>query len=222
MLARYKKGGGIIELVKLIEDSGEPKRSQLLNMIRTEDPEFAQRVEARVFTYEGFKKLPEGVMAEIISSVPVKFLVMALTGETPEFITFCEKCLGKMYNEYKQEKDNFAANPANPNQIEAARRKILSEARKVEAGGRIKLIDPSLIEAADKAIAGGGKASAPGAPAASGATASTASAGAAGAGGTAKADEAMPSIESFKIEAPPGGLMGERFETWIKNQLGIK
>jgi len=221
MLGRYKKSGGIQELVKLIEDSGEPKRSQLLNMIRTEDPEFALRVESRIFTYEAFKKLPEGVLAEIIATTPVKFLVMALAGESPEFLSFAEKCLGKAYNEYKQEKDNLGGQTPPPAQVEAARRKLLGEARKLEAGGKIKLMSPETIEAADKAAAAGkGAAASAGAPGK--ASVAGAAPAATGPAGTARFDDSMPSMDSFKLEAPPGGLMGERFETWIKNQLGVK
>lgn len=212
MLARYKKGGGIMELVKLIEESGEPKRTQLLNMIRGEDAEFAARVESRIFTYASFKQLPENIIAEIVANTPVKFMAIALTGEDAAFVTLCEKCLGKAYNEYKQEKENLAGTPPAAGQIEAARRKVLAEARKLEAGGRVKLMAPEPEPTAQPAKPMN---AAPGAAPAAGAAP-------AGPAGTASADEGCPSVESFKMEAPPPGLMGERLETFFKNSLGLK
>src|SRR5947207_2498115 len=101
MLARYKKSGGLIELVKLIEESPEPKRSQLLKMVADEDVNFAAQVSAKLFTYERIKTLPEGVLAEIILATPPKFIAIALTGETDDFIMIVEKCLGKGFGDYK-------------------------------------------------------------------------------------------------------------------------
>src|SRR5688572_13450065 len=100
MLARYKKGGGIIELVKMIEESPEPKRSQLLAMIKNEDAEFAARVEARLFSYEMFKTLDENLIAEIVSATAPKFVALATFGEPdPAFVVMIEKCLGKNFGE---------------------------------------------------------------------------------------------------------------------------
>lgn len=214
MLARYKKGGNIIELVKLIEDAAEPKRTQLMNMVRGEDPAFAAQVEARIFDFEKLKALPENIIAEVISVAAPKFVAMALVGEAPEFVTLCEKCLGKNFGDYKAEKESIAATPPNENQIAAARRKLIAEARKLEASGSIKLITPETEAAISSAQAqAASPAAAPGAPGA-GATPVP------GQTGTATATEACPVVESFGIEAPPPGLNGERFETFLKSLLG--
>jgi hypothetical protein len=218
MLARYKKGGGIVELVKLIEDSAEPKRTQLMTMIRNEDPEFAAKVDARLFSFEKIKSLPEDVLAEIIATTPVKFVAMAIWGETSEFVTLCERCLGKNYNEYKSEKETLTATPPAPGQIEAARRKVIAEARKLESSGAIKL---------PYSDGGGpGSSSDPAAPGSGGASASepapsSAPASPAKVSGNATSADGVPTLSSFNIEAPPPGLSGERLETYLKTQLGF-
>jgi len=206
MLARYKKAGGILELVKLIEDSGEPKRSQLLNMIRTEDPQFAAMVEGRLFSYEQLRTLPENTLAEIIAATPPKFVAVALSGENAEFVTLCEKCLGKAFNEYKMEKETLASQAPTPAQIEAAQRKLVGSARKLEAEGAIKLPGSDL-----GGVPGGGAAS-------SGKLGDGSSPGGAG---TASAETGCPAIESFSLELPPPGLSGERLETFLKQTLGF-
>ncbi len=211
MLARYKKGGGILELVKLVEDSPEPKRSQLLAMVRAEDAEFAARVEGRIFNWEKMKSLPENVIAEIIAASPPKFLVLALVGEDPKFITLCERCLGKNFAEYKAEKDAVGATVVPPPQVEAARRKIIAEVRKLEANGQVKLSSGDTEAAVPAGSAG------PTAGAAAAAAASSTSTVA----GSASGDSGCPPIESFKLEPPPPGLSGERFQTYIKSILGF-
>lgn len=203
MLARYKKGGGILELVKMIEDSVEPKRSQLMNMIRAEDPEFAARVEGRLFSYDMFKTLPENLIAEIVSSTPAKIIALSLITEAdPAFVALCERCLGKSFAEYKSEKETVASQPPTPAQVDAARKKMISEARKLEAEGKIKL---PFTEAAENAAA----ANAPklGSPV-SGSGA-----------GTATEDSGCPPLASFGIEPPPPGMTGERLEQYLKSQL---
>lgn len=202
MLARYKKGGGIIELVKMIEDSPESKRAALLNMIRTEDAEFAAKVEARLFSYDMIKTLSESIVAEIFASSPVKFVALALTGETDtKFLALVEKCLAANFSEFKSEKELIAAQPPTPAQVDAARKKIVSETRKLEAEGKIKLP----FSEGEGAAGGGAKLAAP-APAA------------AGGGGNATEDNCPP-VETFGIEAPPPGLTGERLEQFLKSQL---
>jgi hypothetical protein len=216
MLARYKKGTGIVELVKLIEDSAEPKRSQLLQMVRSEDPEFAAKVEARLFSFEKIKSLSESVLAEIVAATPPKFVALAIWGEPADFISLCEKCLGKNYNEYKQEKEALGANPPGVGQIEAARRKLIGEARKLEASGQIKLpfSEPDGGAKAPQAAAPDTNPAATSSPQ----TPTTTSYLQGGTGATAEAG--CPPIASFGLEAPPPGLSGERLEQFFKNNLG--
>lgn len=203
MLARYKKAGGILELVKLIEDSGEPKRSQLITMVRTEDPQFAALVEAKLFSYADVRKLPEGTLAEVIVETPPKFVAIAMHGESPEFVALCEKCLGKSFSEYKTEKELLAETPPNPSQIEGAQRKIVATVRKLEAEERIKL-PGSELGAGSSGVGGSAKLG-----------------GGADASGPSGADGGCPAIAAFQLEPPPPGLSGERLETFLKQTLGF-
>lgn len=206
MLARFKKGGGILELVKLVEESPEPKRTQLLTMIRNEDPEFAAQVESRLFSYDMLKTLPENLIAEIIAATPAKILALALYGEDAEFTALAEKCLGKNFSEYKGEKELVAGAPPQPPQVDAARKKIIAETRKLEAEGKIRL-PFSGNDAAGGGTGGGAKLNVGGVEN----TLPT---------GTASEDDGVPGVETFGIEAPPPGLSGERLETFLKTQLG--
>jgi flagellar motor switch protein FliG len=208
MLARYKKNSqSMMELVKLIEESSEPKKSNLMNMVLQEDPEFGSKIQRRLFDWEKFKALDESIVAEVISVAPAKIMALALFSEKEEFVKLGERCLGNKFSEYKSEKEVLVDRPPNEAQLDSARRKLVSEARKLEADGAFKLMD---YEKLDSMPAG-----------ASGSVLGNASAGGASVG-SALADAGAPSVESFQMEVPPTGLIGERFEEHIKKELGLK
>lgn len=218
MLARYKKSPGqILELVKLIEESAEPKRSQLLTMIRSEDAEFAAKVEARVLTMADLRALIPDVLAEIVVATPAKHIALALHGDTnADFVKIIERCLGNKFSEYKEEITNFESDPPNESKVEAGQRKLISEARKLEKAGAIKLpirdTDGGFSSVSASVPASGA------APA--GTDASAAAPVAASASAIAGNHSGMPTVESFGFEAPPPGLSGERLETFVKKLLG--
>lgn len=101
----------------------------------------------------------------------------------------------------------FPERPPSESQVESARRKIVSESRKLESEGAFKLMD---YEKIDSMTGGGGGAN------------SASLAGGGGPVGSALADAGAPSVDSFQMELPPTGLLGERFEEHIKKELGLK
>lgn len=209
MLARYKRNSqAMMELVKLIEESPEPKRTTLMNMVMQEDSEFGAKIQRRLFNFDKFKTLDESIVAEVISSCPAKIIALSLYGENETFLKLAERCLGNKFSEYKSEKEIFTERPPSEAQIESGRRKLVSEARKLETEGAFKLMDYEKIDLG----AGSGSA---------GISNSTLGAGG-GQLGNALADAGAPSVDSFQMEMPPAGLIGERFEAHVKKELGLK
>jgi|GEM_PF-1220862 len=208
MLARYKRNSqSMMELVKLIEESAEPKKSNLMNMIMQEDAEFGAKVQRRLFDWEKLRILDESLVAEIVSASPAKILALALYQEVDPFLKLAERCLGNKFSEYKSEKEVFGERPPSESQVESARRKMVSEARKLETDGAFKLMDYDKVDAGAASSSGG---------------ASALGAGAAGPTGTASAESGAPSVDTFQMDAPPAGLIGERFEEYVKRELGVK
>ncbi|NCN40286.1 hypothetical protein GW916_03460 [bacterium] len=212
MLARYKKNSAsMMELVKLIEESAEPKRSNLLNMVLKEDPEFGAKIQARLFDYTKLKALDESLIAEIVSAGTPKILALSLHSETDEnFKKLVEKCLGGRFSSYREEKEALADAPPNEGQIQSAQRKLVSEARKLESEGAIKLMDYDKIDAE---AAGGAGGSGLGQQMGDGNDSTSA--------GAATEASGAPSIETFGMEVPPAGLLGERLEAYVKKTLGL-
>ena len=219
MLARYKKQGGIMELVKLIESSSEPKRTQLLNMVRGEDAAYANAVEARLLTWPQLKEQQENVLAEIISATPPKFVATAVYGESDSFLVLVEKCLGRHFQDYKLEKESLKSAPPNESQIESARRKVMGEVRKLEAAGSIRLHQPGVAPVPEAPATPSVAVPAAEITAPSTSPATTALA-AAPKPDAATAATGCPSIASFKLEPALAGLNGERFDIFIRKLLG--
>jgi flagellar motor switch protein FliG len=206
MLDRYKKSSAaMMELVKLIEDSPEPKRTTLLKMIRAEDANFSARVEKRVIDWVKFRTLDPGIFAEALGTSPAKIIAMAMHGEEATLIVMAEKCLGSKFSDYKQEKDAYKTAPPNAGQVDAARKKIIAEARKLEADGAVKLMNYDQIDGDIPSSSPGGELKAE-----AGSTS-----------GTAKEDGGVPDVESFGMEPPTAGLIGDRLEVYLKKELGI-
>lgn len=228
MLARYKKAGGLMELVKLIEESSSQKRQQLMSMVMSEDADLAVQVQARIYSYEKLRELPEGLIAEIVAVVPPKFVAMAVFGDAETFVKLVERCLGKNFAEYKSEREIFAEKPPAQTSVEAARRKFLSEARKLEKEGRIKLPESasSSLSASNSGMQddmGRGTVAGFEIPSASGVSQDAAPVSDTNAPLTMGTDGSKaPAIKSFGLELPPPGLTGERLEAFIKNSLGTK
>lgn len=215
MLARYKKNSAsMMELVKLIEESAEPKKSNLMNMVIKEDPEFGEKIQRRLFDYDKLKALDESLIAEMVSVGTPKILAIALYGEeNTDFIAIIEKCIGNRFAAFREEKELLEATPPNEGQIASARTKLVSETRKLETEGAIKLMDYDKIDAEAESGGGGGGGleehsfETPGVP---------------GGGGMATEDSGVPGVETFGMEIPPAGLLGERFEAYVKKTLGLK
>lgn len=217
MLDRYKKSGGLKELIKLLESSDDQKRDKLLQMIRAEDAAFAEGVERKLLSWEKIVALNPDILAEIVSSVPAQFLSRALFGENEGFVKTCEKCI-KNFSEYKEAKQVLTDAPPNPAQVAAARRKVMEEARKLEEAGSVKF---------DESPTAGGTTPAPASSAAAPQVATSPTTTVISNKGGAPKDtlpadqNTPPPRTAFSIEDPPTGLTGEQLNLFFKKNLGI-
>lgn len=84
MITRYKKAGGFIQLLCLIETFGKQKQEKFLNMIREESPVWAEALEQRLITIDRIFTWPPSTLAEIMNRVPIKNLAVALHGLSNE------------------------------------------------------------------------------------------------------------------------------------------
>ena len=99
-LQRYKKPGGFIQLVSLIETFGALKREKFLAMIEDESAPWAEALRQKSLTLERVLAWPDEVVIAIFKELPLKSLAFALEEIGPEvrlrfdpFLGFIEKRL---------------------------------------------------------------------------------------------------------------------------------
>ncbi|MEZ4873178.1 MAG: FliG C-terminal domain-containing protein [Bdellovibrionales bacterium] len=76
LLTRYKKSGGFLQLVMLIETCSEAKRNNLLEKIEQEDPRWAKAIRQKMLTLDRILQWPEETLADIFAKT--KNLTMAV------------------------------------------------------------------------------------------------------------------------------------------------
>lgn len=84
MITRYKRAGGFLQLLCLIETFGKQKQEKFLTMIREENPLWADAIEDRLITIDRMFSWPSATLAEIMNRVPTKNVAVALYGLSDE------------------------------------------------------------------------------------------------------------------------------------------
>jgi hypothetical protein len=78
MLDRYKKKGGFIQLLNLLETSSKAKQEQFLTLISQESTVWESELKKRILTVDKIVEWPKEQMSEIISRVQPLTLAVAL------------------------------------------------------------------------------------------------------------------------------------------------
>jgi hypothetical protein len=144
MLDRYKKKGGFIQLLTLIETSGKQKQDQFLNLIAQENKAWEQGIRKHMFSLERILGWQSQFLAEIFSRIQPLTLSTVLHGMPPEKLEAILGCLSIG----DKRKIMSAVSERNPTPAEKATcvMKIISEVRGYCLGGVIKLdkADPEI------------------------------------------------------------------------------
>jgi len=145
MLARYKKPGGFLQLLSLIESFGGQKREKFMEMINAEDPTWAQALQSKMLSIERLFKWPEQTITEIFRVLPAKNLACAMKGISKEN---AEKVLKYLSHAEKRKlEDEMGALEAKPEDIFAAFVRVIEVTRKMikERDIHLEKIDPDLM-----------------------------------------------------------------------------
>lgn len=145
MLARFRKPGGFLQLLNLIETCEPVKRNQLMDLIAKEDPGWAHLVKTKALSFERIMAWPQNTLMEITPRIPDKILGVAVHMCPTEFR---EKLLSSLPH-MKRREIEYMLNNFNPSSGEkhAAVIKIIQTVRELEHEGMLKMsmIDPSLV-----------------------------------------------------------------------------
>src|ERR1700728_2960594 len=80
MLARFRKPGGVQQLVTLLESCLSKKKETLLNTIMTEDPQFGAMVKSKILTMEKVFSWDPLTVCEATTKLGERTLAAALKG----------------------------------------------------------------------------------------------------------------------------------------------
>lgn len=142
MLDRYRKPGGFLQLVSLLETSPPAKQEKFLALIRDESPAWERELKKRVLSFSRIMSWNPDTLSEIWARVPEKVIATAIWHFSPDQKT---QFFGNVSIALKRKMDEtFAMNPPTEGEVIGCQLKILQEIRTMSGNGMLRLekVDP--------------------------------------------------------------------------------
>ncbi len=136
MIDRYKKKGGFVQLLNLIETTGKDKQEKFLKLIADENPSWEQEVRKKMLTIDKVLGWNQTYLAEIFPRVPAVQLAMIVGGLPPEKAEHFKKVL--TFKERKAVEDILQDKVPNGAEVGTGIMKLFAEIRKMIAEGSLK------------------------------------------------------------------------------------
>lgn len=157
MIDRYKKKGGFIQLLNLMETCGTQKQEKFLKMIEEEDLSWGEAVKTKMLSVKRIFSWDDNTVAEIIGTLNDMTVSLTIFGVEPEIK---EKILKTLNHSRKRKiEEDMAERKPTPAEISTAFVQVLTQVRKMVSDGFLYLekIDPVLVvnsEFEDQLLAG--------------------------------------------------------------------
>jgi len=145
MLDRYRKSGGFIQLLTLLETCGPAKQERFLEIIRSEDARWADAIRSRMLDMDKIYGWNQETLAEVIGTLQDLTVVVALRAASQETRAKIEATFS--HSRKRKIDDLFEITTPSPQEIAATHMKIIETVRKMAHEGllRFEKIDPSLM-----------------------------------------------------------------------------
>lgn len=144
MVDRYKKSGGFIQLLQVIETCGPKKREQFMKIINEETPRWGEAIQAKMLSFEKILSWqPEAIMEITAQMNPLAFGTALKSLPQDKFEEFSVKLGPQERRKFEQ---LYKEGSPSPNEISACLMKVINETRLLFASGTLKFdkIDPEL------------------------------------------------------------------------------
>ncbi len=136
MVDRYKKSGGFVQLLQVIETCGAKKQEQFMNIISEETPAWAATLQKKMLTFDKIISWNQETLLEIIANVNSLAFVTALKSLSPDkYNSFCEKLSSQ---ERRKIETQYKEISSDQNQISSCVMKVVSETRGLFISGVLK------------------------------------------------------------------------------------
>jgi hypothetical protein len=145
MVDRYKKSGGFVQLLQVIETLGPKKQAQFMNIINEETPLWSAAIKSKMLTFDRIISWNSDALLEVIANVSSLAFVTALKSLSAEdYNLFCNKL-----SQVEKRKIELQYQDLNPDasQISSCVMKVVSEARNLFVNGTLKFekVDIDLV-----------------------------------------------------------------------------
>ena len=144
LLNRFKKQGGFIQLLQLIESTEPSKQKSLLHLVGQEDPGWAHLVRLKSLTADRILNWPNEVLSKILSHLSSPVIAVLYNNGSESQRTKILLCLPQRIVREVQE---LATNiPSGTSEVTTAQLKLVQTSRDLNNSGQIDFLkfDPSL------------------------------------------------------------------------------
>lgn len=144
MIERYRKPGGFVQLLNLLETTGKDKQEKFLKMIADESPIWETEVRKRILSLDKVLSWNETYLGEIFPRIQPLQLAMIAGGLPPEKLGAFMHVLN--FKERKQVEDILKDKKPSQGEVTSGIMKLFAEIRKMEAEGSLKFekFDPDM------------------------------------------------------------------------------
>lgn len=145
MLDRYKKKGGFIQLLILIETSSKSKQEQFLNLIAQENPHWEETIKKKTITLDRILSWDQTYVGEILSRVQPLTVAVAFRGFPQDKLDFIFSCFSS--TDKRKIQNLISETQPSPGEILTCGMKVITEVRELMKTGVLKMekIDPDLM-----------------------------------------------------------------------------
>lgn len=146
MLDRYKKKGGFIQLLVLLETTGPEKRDKFLKLIAEESPYWEVEIKKKMLSVERICSWNVTYLMEILARIPAAQLAAFISGLPQEKQTIFISALG--FKDKKTVEDSLKEKaPAAQGEVNSAVMKLMTVIREMVASGVLKFekFDPDMV-----------------------------------------------------------------------------
>lgn len=144
MLDRYKKPGGFVQLLALVETCGQAKQEKFIEIISKEDAQWSETIKKKMLTIDRIYSWKDEQLTEIFGTLQDLTVAVALYAADD---TLKARINGYFSHGRKRKiEDLFGTTKPSPAEITATHMKIIESVRKMEQDGflRFEKFDPDL------------------------------------------------------------------------------
>jgi hypothetical protein len=145
MINRYKKKGGFIQLLNLIETTAPAKAQKFLQMIAEENPAWEAEIRKKSISLDRLSTWNQSYLMEVMPRLTPNVIASAIGLMKPEKQ---QVFLGAMpFSERRKAEDLLKEKKPNPGESASSQIKIINEIRGMAAQGALKFekVDPDLV-----------------------------------------------------------------------------